>query len=89
MDNGKRKKAEERVKEIKGFYINIVHYVIINVILVIINLITSPGALWFYWVSIFWGIAIIMQGVNVFVGKGKLFGKEWEEKKIKELTEKE
>jgi len=53
--------------------------------LVIINLVTSPDALWFYWVTVFWGIGIIWHAIGVF---GKL-GKNWEEKKIKELMEKD
>jgi len=53
--------------------------------LVLINLVTSPGALWFYWVTVFWGIGVIGHAIGVF---GKL-GKNWEEKKIKELMEKD
>ena len=89
MEDEKRKRAAERVEGIRGLYTNLINYVIVNVILIIINLITSPEKLWFYWVSIFWGIAILLQAAHVFVGKGKLLGKEWEEKKIKELMEKE
>jgi hypothetical protein len=53
--------------------------------LVIINLVTSPDTLWFYWVTIFWGIGVIWHAISVY---GKL-GKNWEDKKIKEIMEKE
>ena len=89
MNDEKYEKAKKRVEELKKFYGNLITYVVINVILIIINLVTSPGNLWFYWVTIFWGIAILMHASRVFVLKGKVFGEEWEQKKIKEIMEKE
>ena len=89
MNDEKYEKAKKRVKELKGFYSNLVTYFIINVILIIINLVTSPGSLWFYWVTIFWGIAILIHASKTFILKGKILGEEWEEKKIKEIMEKE
>ena len=62
-----RQKVEARVKAKMGFYHNLVTYLIVNAILALINLVTSPQHLWFYWVSIFWGIAIVYQFLQVFV----------------------
>ncbi|MFC1884494.1 2TM domain-containing protein [Thermodesulfobacteriota bacterium] len=81
--------ARKRVEELKGFYRNLFSYVTINVFLIIINLVTSPQHLWFYWVTIFWGIAILLHASKVFVLKGKFLGKDWEEKKIREIMDKE
>jgi uncharacterized protein YhhL (DUF1145 family) len=89
MNDERYEKAKKRVKELKKFYRNLVTYVVINIILIIINLVTSPGSLWFYWVTIFWGIAILLHASKVFVLKGKFLGEEWEERKIKEIMEKE
>jgi hypothetical protein len=89
MSDEKYEEAKKRVEELKKFYGNLVSYAVINVILIIINLVTSPGSLWFYWVTIFWGIGILLHASKVFVLKGKFLGKEWEEKKIKEIMEKE
>jgi len=89
MDNGKYEKAKKRVKEIKGFYVSLFIYVVVNVFLLLINLITSPGSLWFYWPAIFWGFGIILQALRVFLFKDTFFGKEWEEAKIKELMDRE
>ncbi len=89
MNDEKYEKAKKRVEELKKFYGNLVTYGVINVILIIINLVTSPGSLWFYWVTIFWGIAILLHASKVFVLKGKFLGEEWEERKIKEIMEKE
>jgi uncharacterized protein YhhL (DUF1145 family) len=89
MNDEKYEKAKKRVEELKKFYGNLVTYGVINVILIIINLVTSPGSLWFYWVTIFWGIAILLHASKVFILKGKFLGEEWEERKIKEIMEKE
>ncbi len=89
MNDEKYEKAKKRVEELKKFYGNLVTYGVINVILIIINLVTSPGNLWFYWVTIFWGIAILLHASKVFILKGKFLGEEWEERKIKEIMEKE
>ncbi len=89
MEDDKLKRAQQRVRQLKGFYSNLISYIVVNLILIVINLITSPDALWFYWVSIFWGIAILFEAVHVFTIKGKFLGREWEEKKVKELMDKE
>jgi hypothetical protein len=79
------KRAKKRVGELRGFYEHLIAYVVVNIMLVIINLVTSPDTLWFYWVTVFWGIGVIWHAISVY---GKL-GKNWEEKKIKKIMEKE
>ena len=81
-------RARNRVHELRAFYSNLVTYIIVNVFLIIINLVTNPHHLWFYWVTIFWGIAIVIHAVKTFVLKGKFLGEEWEQKKIREIMEK-
>jgi len=89
MNDEKYEEAKKRVKELRDFYRNLLTYVGVNIVLIIINLITSPGTLWFYWVTVFWGMAILLHASKVFILKGKFLGKEWEEKKIKEMMGKE
>jgi len=79
------KRAKKRVGELRGFYEHLIAYVVVNIMLVIINLVTSPDTLWFYWVTVFWGIGVIWHAISVFGKRGK----NWEEKKIKEIMEKE
>ena len=79
--------AKEKVRNLKGFYTNLISYLVINVVLIIINYVTSPGYWWFYWVTIFWGIAVLIHAVQVFITGNKL-SKEWEEKKIDEEMKK-
>ncbi len=79
--------ARKKVKALKGFYMNLFMYVVINIFLAILNLITSPDHLWFLWVVFGWGIGIVIQALTVF-GKNALFGSNWEDKKIKEYMDK-
>lgn len=86
-DNQEYEDARKRVKELKGFYSNLVTYVIVNIFLAAVNIITSPGHYWFIWVVIGWGIGLAFQAFSVF-GKNILFGRQWEERKIKEYMDK-
>lgn len=77
-------RAKKRVKEIKSFYGNLISYCVIIPFLIIINLITNPKHIWFYFPMLGWGIGVLAHGMNVFA-----IGKNWEEKKIRELMNKE
>jgi len=85
-DEEKYNIARKRVNEIKGFYSHLFSYVGVNVVLLAINLVTSPYVLWFYWVSVFWGIGLFWHAMGVFVF-GKFTGASWEKKKIEEVME--
>jgi len=82
----KYQEAKERVEEIKGFYFHLITYIVINAVLVVINLLTSPEYLWFIWPIIGWGVGLVIHAITVF---GNLWGKSWEERKIKEIMEKD
>lgn len=81
-------KAKKRVEEIKGFYGNLIAYIVVNIGLMVINLLTSPAYLWFFWPMLGWGIGVLFHGLKVF-DYVPFFGKDWEEKKIKEFMDKE
>lgn len=77
-------RAVKRVKELKGFYGNLISYCIVIPCLIIINLLTSPNHIWFYWAMIGWGIGVTAHAMNVFA-----IGKNWEDKKIQEILDKD
>jgi len=76
--------AKKRVEALKGFYTHLTVYVLVNLLLFTINMLTSPDRLWFYWPLMGWGIAVALHGLRVF-STGRRFGAEWEERKINEL----
>lgn len=81
-------RAKQRVEELKGFYGNLVSYIIVNLFLLFINLKYSPNDLWFFWPLLGWGIGVFFHAMKVF-NFFLFFGKEWEEKKMKEYIEQE
>jgi hypothetical protein len=87
-DDEAYKRAKKRVEELKGFYAHLIVYVVVNGVLVLINLWTSPGFLWFLFPLVGWGIGLFFHAVFGF-GLFGVFTKEWEEKKIREYMEKD
>jgi hypothetical protein len=81
-------RARRRVEEIRGLYEHLVLYIAVNLLLFGINMLFSPDSLWFYWVTFFWGIAVVLHGFGVYV-EGRIFGSAWEKKKIREIMEHE
>jgi 2TM domain len=81
-------KAKKRVEEIKGFYGNLTSYILVNIVLLIINLATSPEYLWFFWPMLGWGIGVVFHAMKVF-NYMPFLGRDWEEQKIKEFMNKE
>ena len=82
----KYRQAKQRVAEIKGFYLHLVVFVIINAALVGINLVTDRSRLWFYWPLIGWGVGLLAHAFSTF-GISGFLGTEWEERKIREILE--
>lgn len=80
--------AKKKVENIKGFYGNVIAYITVNIVLVFINLYTSPNYLWFFWPLVWWGFGVVFHGLKVFEIIPTL-GKDWEERKIKEIMDKE
>lgn len=60
-------KARGRAKAKYGFFVHAVIYVAVMVLLVVINMLTSPGTIWFIWPLIGWGLAVALHGARVFL----------------------
>ena len=83
----KYRQAKKKVDDIKGFYSHLVSFIAVNAFLLFINLKYSPEHLWFYWTTLGWGIGLLFHGLKVF--DFSILGKNWEERKIREIMEKE
>ncbi|WMW78583.1 2TM domain-containing protein [Flavobacterium sp. 20NA77.7] len=88
FDLKKYENAKKRVKELKGFYSHLASYILIISFLCFINFRFSPEHIWFYWPMLGWGIGLFFHAVGVF-NIIPFFGKDWEDKKITEIMEKE
>jgi hypothetical protein len=87
------KRALKKVKAIKGFYAHLAVYLVINLLLLYVytreeGLVEGLQDLSNYFTAFFWGIGLLAHAAGVFM-PNILFGREWEERKIKELMEKE
>jgi hypothetical protein len=92
-EQSKYENALKRVKKIKGFYSHLLVYVVINIMILIVNVQSldkgeSYLSLKNFSTALFWGIGLAAHGLSVF-GPNIVLGQNWEEKKIKELMEKE
>lgn len=83
-------RAQKKVKALIGFYWHLASYVIVNIF--IIFLIVSNGGTFFsfgtFATAFFWGIGLFFHFLGVF-GPDFLFGKNWEERKIKKYMDKD
>ncbi|AOW11465.1 histidine kinase [Flavobacterium gilvum] len=77
-------RAKKRVEELKGFYGNLISYCCVIPFLVFINLKFSPGFQWFWFSALGWGFGVVMHALKVFG-----YSSDWEERKIREILEKE
>ena len=82
-----------RVKKIKGFYTHLVIYLVVNIMILIINYQDlDAGESFFQWRSFttafFWGIGLLSHALSTFMPNW-IFGKNWENRKIKEFMENE
>lgn len=86
---GKLRKAREKVKKIKEFYIHSLCYVVVNILIIIIGLNKGKSItdMDHYWVAIFWGIGLLSHWASVFIPYFML-GSKWEERKIREYMDK-
>jgi hypothetical protein len=92
-------RAKKRVKDIKGFYIHLIVFVLVNIFIsgiILFALIESGydfvdafSNFGVYSTWIFWGIGMFFHWLGVFGFKSLGLGKDWEERKIKEVMEKE
>ena len=78
--------AKKRVKRLKGFYIHLAVYILVNIFIIANNMkethdITNIEN---YWTAIFWGIGLAGHASSVFL-PNFIFGRDWEQRKIKEL----
>jgi hypothetical protein len=94
LDDQRRvERAAKRVKALKGFYQHLAIYLIVNSVLLIIKardlepheaLFTSST----FSTQIFWGLGLGIHAFGTF-GTSAVFGTDWEERKIRELMDKD
>ncbi|AMK14858.1 2TM domain-containing protein [Methanobrevibacter olleyae] len=77
-------RAEKIVDEKIGFYHHLYSYIFVNLMLAILNILSSPNNWWFMWVSFFWGFGLVSHFLKTFV-----FYEKFDEKLRDSMIEKE
>jgi hypothetical protein len=83
-ENSAYYRAKKRVEQLKGFYGNLICYIIIIPLLIFINLTFTPGFHWFWFSVGGWGFGLMVHAFQTFG-----YGANWEERKILEILRKE
>tara|TARA_R110000868_G_scaffold121034_3_gene321169 strand:- start:65776 stop:67107 length:1332 start_codon:yes stop_codon:yes gene_type:complete len=85
LEDKRYQKAKEKVEKIKGFYGNLLAYCIVIPFLIILNYNTTSFP-WAIFPALGWGFGLTAHGMEAF-GYNPLFGKGWEERKMREYME--
>ncbi|TDN83035.1 hypothetical protein DET49_1225 [Salegentibacter sp. 24] len=81
-------RARKQVKAEREFYGNLTSYLIVIPVLGLFNYLSYSEFMWVVFPAIGWGIGVFFHGLSVF-NHNLLLGKNWEERKIKELMQKD
>ena len=80
-------RAKKRVEDIRGFYGNLITYLIVISFLIWLNWLTTSFP-WALFPAIGWGFGLLMHGLKVF-GYDLVLGRGWEDRKIREYMSRE
>lgn len=84
---GQYERARKRVEELRGFYHHLFIYLIFVPFFIWLNII-STGFPWAIFPIVGWGIGVACHAADVY-NYNIFFGKDWEERKIREFLDKE
>ncbi len=80
--------ARQQVVKLREFYKHVVVYAVVNAGLVVINLLDSPGTLWFPWPLLGWGVGLALHAFTV-LGPSRWNTRAWEERQIQKIMERD
>ena len=87
-DQDAYRRARRRVRQIRGFYAHVAVFVAVNVLLHLINFAATRRVDWAFWPLVGWGIGLLAHGLATYRWMPFL-GRDWEERKIRELMDKD
>lgn len=73
-----------KARRIRGFYLHLMMYLVLTAACALIDLLTSPGILWFVGLLLFWGLGVLIHALTVFVFD-RFFGGPWELEQVEKL----
>lgn len=91
LEEIKYQEAQKQVRKIKGFYTHLIIFILVNIFVIVKKTqnIDEGETIWHaFKLAFFWGIGLVFHGLKTF-DSIPFFGKEWENRKVKELMDKE
>ena len=76
--------ARRQVHGLRRFYHHLLVFSLVSAGLAAINLVVSPGRLWFYWPLLGWGVWLVLHAFATFA-RGRWLGAEWEDRKVRQF----
>jgi hypothetical protein len=80
--------AKKRVEKLKGFYLHLTIYLLFVPVFIYLNYISRAGFPWAIFPIAGWGMGVMGHAAETF-NYNPFFGKNWEERKIRELMDKD
>ena len=76
-----REQAQKHAQDVRGFIQHAGAFIAVGLFFLVVNLLTGPDSLWFYWPMLPWSIGFLIHGWNVFWDK-RFLDEEWEERQV-------
>ena len=86
-EQNRYERAKKKVQELRGFYSHLIIYLIFVPVFIWLNL-RSTGFPWAIFPIVGWGLGVASHAAEVY-DYNIFFGKDWEERKIREFLDKE
>ena len=80
--------ARRRVYRLRELYVHAAIYVAVIAGIALLNWLVSPALWWVTFPAVIWGVGLAAHGISVLF-EDSLFGSEWEERKTREMVERE
>ena len=75
-------RATARVRARIGLILHICLYVLIGLLLLVLNLVTSPESLWFLWPTLSWLLALVIHA-GLVIGPGSRALERWQDREYR------
>jgi hypothetical protein len=84
-DDEKYACARKRVESLRAFYLHAASFVLVMAALAAWN-VYAPQIWWVQWPLLGWGLGLASHGLSVYATGGEPLGRDWQERKIRELV---
>lgn len=86
----RRQLARKRARAKLKLYQHLALYLVVNLSLLALDLVTNPDMLWFYWPAAGWGLGVAAHAVKVYLfGHDSVLLRKLEERELRNMAQRE